>query len=137
MRKLFKERKLFKGGNYMRKYGNWKIMRISYLLPLTWFAPETTENSVEYLNNGGYFFDGFIQIFSCIFFVRHTSFITLKDTIFVETILTNKRKIWLINSLVLVAILKKNSHYFCRYYLTKKLIQMSKIRLLHAKCNAV
>ena len=22
MRKLFKERKLFKGGNYMRKYGN-------------------------------------------------------------------------------------------------------------------
>ena len=27
MRKLFKERKLFKGGNYMRKYGtfNWKI----------------------------------------------------------------------------------------------------------------
>ena len=23
MRKLFKERKLFKGGNYMRKYGIW------------------------------------------------------------------------------------------------------------------
>jgi hypothetical protein len=23
MRKLFKERKLFKGGNYMRKYGNY------------------------------------------------------------------------------------------------------------------
>ena len=23
MRKLFKERKLFKGGNYMRKYGTW------------------------------------------------------------------------------------------------------------------
>ena len=23
MRKLFKERKLFKGGNYMRKYGMW------------------------------------------------------------------------------------------------------------------
>ena len=27
MRKLFKERKLFKGGNYMRKYG----IRISYV----------------------------------------------------------------------------------------------------------
>jgi len=25
MRKLFKERKLFKGGNYMRKYGRLKI----------------------------------------------------------------------------------------------------------------
>ena len=25
MRKLFKERKLFKGGNYMRKYGIYKI----------------------------------------------------------------------------------------------------------------
>ena len=25
MRKLFKERKLFKGGNYMRKYGTWNI----------------------------------------------------------------------------------------------------------------
>ena len=26
MRKLFKERKLFKGGNYMRKYGNQKTV---------------------------------------------------------------------------------------------------------------
>jgi hypothetical protein len=25
MRKLFKERKLFKGGNYMRKYGIWAV----------------------------------------------------------------------------------------------------------------
>ena len=25
MRKLFKERKLFKGGNYMRKYGNYNL----------------------------------------------------------------------------------------------------------------
>ena len=25
MRKLFKERKLFKGGNYMRKYGSYKF----------------------------------------------------------------------------------------------------------------
>ena len=25
MRKLFKERKLFKGGNYMRKYGIWNL----------------------------------------------------------------------------------------------------------------
>ena len=27
MRKLFKERKLFKGGNYMRKYGNSKVKK--------------------------------------------------------------------------------------------------------------
>ena len=26
MRKLFKERKLFKGGNYMRKYGNTNLI---------------------------------------------------------------------------------------------------------------
>ena len=25
MRKLFKERKLFKGRNYMRKYGSWNM----------------------------------------------------------------------------------------------------------------
>ena len=29
MRQLFKERKLFKGGNYMRKYGMYKAMRQS------------------------------------------------------------------------------------------------------------
>ena len=28
MRKLFKERKLFKGGNYMRKYGTYKLLCI-------------------------------------------------------------------------------------------------------------
>ena len=28
MRKLFKERKLFKGGNYMRKYGIWNMKKI-------------------------------------------------------------------------------------------------------------
>ena len=26
MRKLFKERKLFKGGNYMRKYGIFRVL---------------------------------------------------------------------------------------------------------------
>ena len=28
MRKLFKERKVFKGGNYMRKYGMWPVYHI-------------------------------------------------------------------------------------------------------------
>ena len=36
MRKLFKERKLFKGGNYMRKYGiysgNWDTRKKVYKL---------------------------------------------------------------------------------------------------------
>jgi hypothetical protein len=31
MRKLFKERKLFKGGNYVRKYGTY----ITYILAIT------------------------------------------------------------------------------------------------------
>ena len=30
MRKLFKERKLFKGGNYMRKYGTLNISAVYY-----------------------------------------------------------------------------------------------------------
>jgi hypothetical protein len=33
MRKLFKERKLFKGGNYMRKYG----IQVTGILPLTFY----------------------------------------------------------------------------------------------------
>ena len=33
MRKLFKERKLFKGGNYMRKYGRWEfLLKINKLI---------------------------------------------------------------------------------------------------------
>ena len=31
MRKLFKERKLFKGGNYMRKYGTYNYSSINIL----------------------------------------------------------------------------------------------------------
>jgi hypothetical protein len=32
MRKLFKERKLFKGGNYMRKYGSYLfVMKLSWI----------------------------------------------------------------------------------------------------------
>ena len=34
MRKLFKERKLFKGGNYMRKYGIWNLCQLWRLLKL-------------------------------------------------------------------------------------------------------
>ena len=37
MRKLFKERKLFKGGNYMRKYGTYFFSKDSYLLNLKTF----------------------------------------------------------------------------------------------------
>ena len=35
MSKLFKERKLFKGGNYMRKYGKYSITQGTYNDP-TW-----------------------------------------------------------------------------------------------------
>ena len=38
MRKLFKERKLFKGGNYMRKYGIWKIKMAPYCFLLFFSA---------------------------------------------------------------------------------------------------
>ena len=31
MRKLFKERKLFKGGNYMRKYGTYYLRKYSIM----------------------------------------------------------------------------------------------------------
>ena len=37
MRKLFKERKLFKGGNYMRKYG---ILKLDYFAILILAAVE-------------------------------------------------------------------------------------------------
>ena len=41
MRKLFKERKLFKGGNYMRKYGTWNFDKqcSDAFLCLSYFAP--------------------------------------------------------------------------------------------------
>ena len=45
MRKLFKERKLFKGGNYMRKYG--KCFGMRYLLsaiPRIFFQPAKFDN---------------------------------------------------------------------------------------------
>ena len=44
MRKLFKERKLFKGGNYMRKYGTWNMRR----LVDESFVPATQRPSVLY-----------------------------------------------------------------------------------------
>ena len=40
MRKLFKERKLFKGGNYMRKYGIWIIYQKNGNLPIEHSRPK-------------------------------------------------------------------------------------------------
>ena len=43
MRKLFKERKLFKGGNYMRKYGIWAEQHAPYIR----FLPKTSQEGFE------------------------------------------------------------------------------------------
>ena len=43
MRKLFKERKLFKGGNYMRKYGRF-LCKGSIAAGILFDSPRTTES---------------------------------------------------------------------------------------------
>ena len=43
MRKLFKERKVFKGGNYMRKYGIWPPLVAIFLTLWVWEAFGATE----------------------------------------------------------------------------------------------
>ena len=52
MRKLFKEKKLFKGGNYMRKYGNWIFddsFHIQGVLPRIYKGPSNLYQSLSYV----------------------------------------------------------------------------------------
>ena len=67
MRKLFKERKLFKGGNYMRKYGTYFLSKDSYLLNLKTFLVDCvtavknlTVNNILHRKLSNYF-NGLIQ----------------------------------------------------------------------------
>ena len=46
MRKLFKERKLFKGGNYMRKYGMYIVRRVKFPAKLGFVSPYISTYSI-------------------------------------------------------------------------------------------